>query len=111
MPNKPDGPVGVFVAVFEDDESADKGLEALRFYQRKAKIMDIYDDAKILRKDDGKIEVRGARGGRHGAREGAIVGAVLGRVFPPPSSSRVRREPSSARPGESSTRACSTTGS
>jgi hypothetical protein len=60
MPNKPDGPIGVFVAVFADDESADKGLEALRFYQRKAKIMDIYDDAKILRKDDGKIEVRGA---------------------------------------------------
>ena len=83
MPNKPDGPIGVFVAVFSDEDGADKGLEALRFYQRKAKIMDIYDDAKILRKDDGKIEVRGARGGRHGAREGAIVGAVLGVVFPP----------------------------
>ncbi|HEY2802318.1 MAG TPA: DUF1269 domain-containing protein [Actinomycetota bacterium] len=83
MPSKPDGPIGVFVAVFSDEDGADKGLEALRFYQRKAKIMDIYDDAKILRKDDGKIEVRGARGGRHGAREGALVGAVLGVVFPP----------------------------
>jgi uncharacterized membrane protein len=83
MANKPEGPIGVFVAVFEDEESADKGLEALRFYQRKAKIMDIYDDAKILRKEDGKIEVRGAHGGRHGAREGAIVGAVLGVGFPP----------------------------
>src|SRR4051812_24678115 len=83
MANKPDGPIGVFVAVFEDEESADKGLEALRFYQRKAKIMDIYDDAKIVRKDDGKIEVRGAHGARHGARGGAIVGAILGVVFPP----------------------------
>ena len=83
MPNKPDGPIGVFVAVFEDEESTDKALDALRFYQRRAKILDIYDDAKILRKDDGKIEVRGSHGGRHGAREGAIVGAVLGVVFPP----------------------------
>jgi uncharacterized membrane protein len=83
MANKPDGPIGVFVAVFEDEESTDKGLEALRFYQRKAKIIDIYDDAKVIRKEDGKIEVRGAHGARHGAREGAIVGAILGVVFPP----------------------------
>jgi uncharacterized membrane protein len=81
--NKSEGPIGVFVAVFEDEEAADKGLDGLKFYSDKALILDIYDDAKVVRNEDGRIEVRGSHGARHGARKGLAVGAILGVIFPP----------------------------
>jgi uncharacterized membrane protein len=80
---KPIGPVGVFVAVYGSEEEADAALKEVESLSHKNLMLDIYDQAKVVRRDDGKVEVRPAHGTRSGAKAGAVAGAVIGLIFPP----------------------------
>jgi hypothetical protein len=82
MTKKPDGPIGVFVATFDSEKTADKALKAIRFLQDKTLMLDIYEDALVHRDPGGKVHVKEARGGRHGAKIGATAGVVLGTDLP-----------------------------
>jgi uncharacterized membrane protein len=82
MPS-PHGPVGVFVAVYDSEDLADAALEEVRSLEHRLLMLDVYDQAKILRRADGKVEVHPAHGTRKGAKRGLVAGAVVGLVFPP----------------------------
>src|SRR5205809_1708538 len=80
---KPTGPVGVFVAVYESEDLADGALKEIESMSHDSLLLDVYDKAKIIRRGDGKVEVRPARGARSGAKRGMLAGAVIGLIFPP----------------------------
>ena len=61
---KPTGPVGVFVAVYESEDLADGALKEIESMSHDSLLLDVYDKAKIIRRGDGKVEVRPARGAR-----------------------------------------------
>jgi uncharacterized membrane protein len=77
------GPVGVFVAVYGSEEEADAALKEVDSLSHKDLVLDVYDEAKVVRREDGKVEVRPAHGTRSGAKAGAVAGAVVGLLFPP----------------------------
>jgi uncharacterized membrane protein len=77
-----DGSVGVFVAVFDTESKADTALKSIEGLER-GLLLDVFDRAKVVRRTDGKIEVRRLHDARHGAKAGLAVGALLGLVFPP----------------------------
>ena len=80
---KPEGPVGVFVASFESEDLADKALKAIEQLQSRTYLLDVYDHAKVIRREDGKIKVESAHGAGGGAKTGLVVGAIVGVLFPP----------------------------
>ena len=80
---KPDGPVGVFVAVFDSEDTADRALKSIDELDHQGLMMDIFDHAKVVRDSNGKVEVKLAHGAHKGAKTGLAVGALVGLVFPP----------------------------
>src|SRR6187551_3534016 len=80
---EPDGPIGVFIAVFESESTADKAMKAIEDLERRGLMLNIYDHAKVVRDTDGKIHVHGGRSVGKGAGAGLGVGALVGLVFPP----------------------------
>jgi uncharacterized membrane protein len=80
---KPDGPVGVYVAVFDSEDKADTGLRSIGGLKGDSLLLDVFDHAKVVRREDGKIEVRRLHDSKQGAKGGLAVGALLGFVFPP----------------------------
>jgi uncharacterized membrane protein len=80
---KPEGPVGVFVASFDSEDLADKALKAIEQLQSRTLMLTVFDHAKVVRHEDGRIEVRPAHGARGGAKTGLVVGAIVGVIFPP----------------------------
>jgi uncharacterized membrane protein len=83
MMAEPDGPIGVFIAVFESESTADKAMNAIEDLERRGLMLDIYDHAKVVRDADGKIHVHAGRSVRRGAGAGLGIGALVGLVFPP----------------------------
>jgi len=81
---KADGPIGVFVAVYDAEATADAALKSVDDLSKRHGVeVDIYDQAKVTRKEDGSVEVRTSQDVRHTARDGAAVGALFGLLFPP----------------------------
>ena len=80
---KPEGPVGVFVASFESEDLADKALKSIEQLQSRTLMLTVFDHAKVVRHEDGRVEVRPAHGARGGATTGLVVGAIVGVLFPP----------------------------
>jgi len=80
---KRDRPVGVFVAVFDNETKADAALKSIEWLERRALLLDVFDRAKVMRRSDGRIEVGRLHDPRHAAKSGLAVGALLGVAFPP----------------------------
>jgi uncharacterized membrane protein len=75
--------VGVFIAVFDSEDTADQAMKAIEDLERRGLMLDIYDHAKVVRDADGKIHVHSGRSLGKSTGAGLGVGALLGLVFPP----------------------------
>jgi uncharacterized membrane protein len=73
----------VFVGVYDDEELADIAIDEIENLAHRSLVLDVYDHAKIVRREDGKVEVRPAKGKRKSAKHGMVAGALVGLVFPP----------------------------
>ncbi len=78
-----DEPVFVFLATYDEAESAHEDLEALRTLHARG-FVGTYDAAVITKTEDGKVHVhKWEKPTQHAAWTGIAVGAVVGIVFPP----------------------------
>jgi uncharacterized membrane protein len=78
-----DEPVFVFLATYDEAESAREDLEALRVLHARG-FVGTYDAAVITKDADGKVHVdKWEKPTQHGAWTGIAVGAVVGILFPP----------------------------
>jgi uncharacterized membrane protein len=80
---KIEGPIGVFVASFDSEDTAERALKAIRGMHTRSLVMDIMEDALVTRDEDGKVHVKESRGPGHAAKVGAAAGALVGLLFPP----------------------------
>ncbi len=80
---KVEGPIGVFVASFDSEDTAERALKAIRGLHTRTLVMDVFEDALVTRDQDGKVHVKESRGPGHAAKVGLAAGALVGLLFPP----------------------------